>query len=282
MPNRVTGLDHVIIAVRDLDLAAETFRRLGFALSSRGRHAEWGTANYCVMFGRDYIELLAAEGRGGPADDLRAFTADREGLMGLVFASDAAEADCKRLGLDQPGRLSRAVETESGPLIARFIAQRLPPETTPGVPSFLCQHLTPEILRQPGWTDHANGAVGIESVTALVADPVGLMPAWDRLIGPSRSTATDETVTIHAGSVHSGGGLVFLCRPEDLDQLHPEADEEEPPSPPALVALAIRVGDTDIAARALSANDVAFDRDGAGTIRIAASEACGVFIELVA
>lgn len=276
MRSHITGLDHVIIAVRDLEAAAETFGRLGFVLSSPGRHAEWGTANRCVMFGNDYIELLAAVDAGGPADRVRAFTALREGLMGLVFATDAAEADCRRLGLEPPGDLSRAVETPQGPLTARFKAGPLPPETTPGVGSFLCQHLTPEVLRQPGWTDHPNGAAAIASVTALVADPVGLMPAWEALIGPAAATATDETVTVHTGQ-----GLVFLCRPEDLDQLHPEADEEAPPPPPALVAMTIRVADTETAARLLHANGIAFSRDISGTIRIPASEACGIFVEMV-
>ncbi|CAA7619395.1 VOC family protein [Magnetospirillum sp. SS-4] len=276
MRSHITGLDHVIIAVRDLDAAAETFRRLGFTLSSRGNHAEWGTANLCLMFGDDYLELLAAVAEGGPAERVRAFTREREGLMGLVFASDDAAADSRRLGLGEPGGLSRTVETASGPQLARFVAQPLPPEATPGVGSFLCQHLTPEVLRQPGWLDHPNGAVGIASVTALVADPVGLMPAWDRLIGPAASTATDETVTVHTGT-----SLVFLCRPDDLDQLHPEADEEPVPPPPAMVAMTITVSDTDAAARLLAANGIGFGRDAGGTIRIPRSEACGVFIEMV-
>lgn len=276
MRSHITGLDHVIIAVRDLEKAAEAFRRLGFTLSSKGEHAEWGTANYCIMFGRDYIELLAAVAEGAPADRVRAFTATREGLMGLVFATRDAQADCRRLGVEAPGSLSRTVATARGPLMARFVAGALPTETTPGVGSFLCQHLTPEILRQPGWTDHPNGAGAVASVTAIVADPIDLMPAWDRLIGPAASTATDETVTVHTGM-----GLVFLCKPEDLDQLHPEADEEMPPPPPAMVAMTIGVADTNAAAKVLNANCVAFSRDFVGTIRIAPSEACGVFVEMV-
>ena len=210
MRSHITGLDHVIIAVRDLDAAAGTFRRLGFTLSSRGNHAEWGTANHCLMFGDDYLELLAAVAEGGPAERVRAFTGNREGLMGLVFASDDAQADCKRLGLGEPGSLSRTVETESGPRLARFVAQPLPPETTPGIGSFLCQHLTPEVLRQPGWLDHANGAVGIASVTALVADPVALMPAWDRLIGPAASCWRWTAATPATGY---GSTITTCCLP---------------------------------------------------------------------
>lgn len=277
MTSHITGLDHVVIAVRDLDAAAETFRQLGFTLSERGEHAQWGTANCCAMFGDSYVELLAARAEGEPADRIRAFTAQREGLMALAFGTRDAAADARRLELAAPAELSRTIPTGNGPALARFQIAKLPVEASPGAESFLCQHLTPEILRQPGWTDHANTACGIASVTAQVADPVSLMGDWDRLIGPARSTATDETVT-----VHTGRGLVFLCRPEDLDQLHPEAEDEPTPPPPALVALTITVANTDDAAAVLRGNGIPYSRDPSGSLRIAASDCHGVFMEMVA
>lgn len=270
--SRITGIDHVIIAVADLEKAAAVFRALGFTLASRGEHAEWGTANYCVMFGDDYLELLAAVGEGGPAERVRAFIAHGgEGLMGLVWGTEDAEADCARLGLEPPGDLSRSIEGE----MARFKAGILPSETTPGIASFLCQHLTPEKLRRPGWTEHANCATGIISVTALMAEPQELMPAWDRLIGPGASTTTDELVT-----VHTRHGLVFLCRPDDLGLLHPEAEDEGFPPAPALVALTLRVKDAGIAAQALKTAGIPYDRDRQGKVVIAPEDACGVLIEL--
>ena len=51
------GVDHVVIAVTDLDQAAADFQRLGFTLTPRGRHTT-GSENNCVMFERDYLELL--------------------------------------------------------------------------------------------------------------------------------------------------------------------------------------------------------------------------------
>jgi catechol 2,3-dioxygenase-like lactoylglutathione lyase family enzyme len=273
MTSRITGLDHVIIAVRDLDKAAATFRALGFTLAPRGEHAEWGTVNHCIMFADDYLEILAAVGQGGPAERVRAFTADKgEGLMGLVWGTEDAVADCARLGIEPPGDLSRSIEGD----MARFKAGILPPETTPGLASFLCQHLTPEKLRRPGWTEHANGARGIISVTAVMAEPLELMPAWDHLIGPAASTATDELVT-----VHTRHGMVFLCRPDDLEQLHPEAEGEDFPPAPMLVALTLRVRSTDDAARALKAAGIPHDRDRQGKIVVHPEDACGLLIELL-
>ena len=54
------GLDHVVHAVRDLDSAAELYRRLGFTVGARNRHA-WGTHNRLVQFPGFFVELLAVE-----------------------------------------------------------------------------------------------------------------------------------------------------------------------------------------------------------------------------
>src|SRR5260370_5116121 len=51
------GLDHVIHAVRDLETAAELYRRLGFTVGARNRHA-WGTHNHLVQLPGFFIELL--------------------------------------------------------------------------------------------------------------------------------------------------------------------------------------------------------------------------------
>ncbi|CAA7619803.1 conserved hypothetical protein [Candidatus Terasakiella magnetica] len=273
MRSAVTGLDHVIIAVSDLEATVAVFRSLGFTPMPRGEHPQWGTANACLMFGRDYVELLAAQGPGEAAERVRAFTAARRnGLMAVALGSRDAAHDAQRLGLAAPSALSRSVEGQT----AHFAIAALPDGSTPGMASFLCQHLTPELLRPSGSTDHANGALSLVSVTAVVEEPLAQMAAWDRMIGPAAATATDDTVT-----VHTPNGMVFLCRPEDLGQLHPEADEEAPPPPPALVALSLRVADTDRAARLLAANRIGFSRDGEGNIRIPAEEACGVFLELL-
>src|SRR5216684_1008263 len=51
------GLDHIVHAVRDLDAAAELYRRLGFTVGARNRHA-WGTHNRLVQLPGFFIELL--------------------------------------------------------------------------------------------------------------------------------------------------------------------------------------------------------------------------------
>jgi len=53
-------LDHIVIAVRNLDAAAQSYRRLlGRAPSWHGRHPSYGTANVLFRLDNTYIELLA-------------------------------------------------------------------------------------------------------------------------------------------------------------------------------------------------------------------------------
>lgn len=281
MANHIIGLDHAVIAVRDLDAAAAEFARLGFALTPKGHHAEWGTVNYCLMFANDYVEIIAAEGEGAEADRVRA-ALDRQGdgLTGISItsANGAATGECLRAaGLDVPvaRSLSRKLDDGKGTTLM-FSEMALPVEATPGVRTRIVEHITAERERHPQWLEHPNSAVGVASVTAIVDEPPALTPAWDVLFGPHSAVLTDDTVT-----VHTGRGLIYLTRPDELTQLHPEAELDELPPAPALVALAIRVADTDRAAAVLKANGVDFSRDREGTIRIPPSEACGVFIEMV-
>ena len=87
MRKHLTGIDHVVILVRDLDRAQETYTRLGLTLTPRGYHSI-GSLNHCTMFERDYIELLLPK----PHPAMNAFMehlAIGEGLGGIAFATDA-------------------------------------------------------------------------------------------------------------------------------------------------------------------------------------------------
>lgn len=279
MSKHVTGIDHVLVVVSDLASAAATWRRLGFTTTPRGSHAEWGTANHCLMFGRTYVELIAPVGAGDAADRLRRRLADRgEGLSAVAFGTgDAAAAGeaLRRAGVaaGEPAALSRPMDDG----VLRFATVALPAGATPGAESFLCQHLTPDLLRRDEWLHHANGARGLASLTLVVDDPFAAAPCYERLFGAGAATPTDNTV-----AVHTGEGLLLLCRPDELTQLHPEADLDPPPQPPAIIAATVAVADTDVTARLLDENGVAATRDTEGTIRVSPADANGVFLEFVA
>jgi hypothetical protein len=227
MAHGILGIDHTLVGVEDLDQAAMAWIRLGFTLSPRGRHIGWGTANYCVMFERDYIELLGMLDPTQFVNGLDKFLAAQgEGLMSFSYATADAAATAKSLGAaglapSDPKDLARQLELPEGTVLPRFKLLFLPPDATPGVSSFFTQHLTPELLRRPEWLVHANAAVGLKGLTIAIDDPVALVPAYERLFGPQAVNRTDDIVTLHAGR-HT----IVFANPWDLEALHPEL---EPP-----------------------------------------------------
>src|ERR671937_2507056 len=101
------GLDHLVHAVRDLDAVVELYRRLGFTVGARNRHA-WGTHNHVVQFPGVFIELLTvAEPEKLGTDGFsalfgtfnRVFLKDQEGLSLLILESDDVAADAARFRL---------------------------------------------------------------------------------------------------------------------------------------------------------------------------------------
>jgi hypothetical protein len=131
-PPDLDGIDHSLIGVRDLEAAKRTWQSLGFTVTPRGRHIGWGTANYCLMFERGYVELLGILDPKQFTNDLDKFLADREGLLGLAFASADARATAGRLsasGLhpEGPKDLKRLLELPEGEQLPAFKLVYLPP-----------------------------------------------------------------------------------------------------------------------------------------------------------
>ncbi len=123
----ITGIDHVIVGVRDLESARETWRRLGFALAPRGRHLEQADRQLLrdVPVG---LHRTARDRRSPDASTHRLgnFLAWREGLMGIAFApaGNAEEARAmlveRGLHLSEPRPLARQIELPEGVALLRF------------------------------------------------------------------------------------------------------------------------------------------------------------------
>lgn len=95
-------LDHVILAVPDLDAAAVGLEREHGLLSVEGgRHPGWGTENRIVPLGAAYLELVAvvdpAEAQESP---FGRWVASAPGtLLGWAVRADDLDAVAERLGL---------------------------------------------------------------------------------------------------------------------------------------------------------------------------------------
>jgi catechol 2,3-dioxygenase-like lactoylglutathione lyase family enzyme len=203
MRHAIAGIDHVVIAVRDLDRAQETYARLGFTLTPRGFHT-LGSANHCIMFGADYVELLALPVQHPAMRYYADFLARGEGLAAVALASDNADdayAELVADGIeaDAPLDFSRPVRLPEGDRDAAFRIVQLPPAQTPGCRSFVCQHRTRDLVWRPEYQSHALGATGLAALAVVAEDPVSAVSSYARLFD-ARPQMIDEGLLVQSGS----------------------------------------------------------------------------------
>ena len=141
-----TRLDHLIVAVKDLEEAENNYKKLfGISPVWKGAHKDLGTSNSLFNFENTYFELLSASGNGEGADLVNKYLAQSgEGLMGMVFATE--DINSARHSLVEKGFLVE--EPSSGQGINNSDQQTrnwknlfLPPELTRGIFSFVIEHL---------------------------------------------------------------------------------------------------------------------------------------------
>lgn len=272
----LSGLDHVLIGVRDLARAKTQYERLGFTVAPLGLHDNWGTANHCVMFEGDYLELIGVVDPAKPTNNLAAFLTQREGIMGVSYAmGDAKKAvrDLVARGVRAEGPQALGRKAPDGEGRLEFALARWPDEDSPGLPSFATQHLTPEKLRPKKLLPHANGAIGVIAVSVVVADPPSLVPAYERLFGAGSLVLTDETLT-----VHTGGTVMMFARPDDVGLLHPEIEAPDL-APPYALAVTLAVRDLKTVRAALKRNQAPILADRQESLTVAAEHACGAALE---
>ena len=203
MRRAIRGIDHVVIAVRDLDRAQRTFERLGFTLTPRGFHT-LGSANHCAMLGSDYIELLALPHPHSALAYYTEFLARGEGLAAVALATanaDAAYAELAAAGIeaDAPLDFSRPVRLAEGERDAAFRIVQLPPALTPGCRSFLCQHYTRDLVWRPEYRSHAIGVTGLAAIAVVAEDAVSAARDYARLFDATPQKI-DEGLLVTTGS----------------------------------------------------------------------------------
>ncbi|MGI9436592.1 MAG: VOC family protein [Geminicoccaceae bacterium] len=276
MASHIAGIDHAIIGVRDLEEAKQTFERLGFRTTPRGRHVGWGTANHCVMFDHDYIELLGIIDPKAFTNNLDSFLEDHEGLLSVALGTSNPEATRTAwhdadLHPAEVADLGRLLEPDTE---LRFKNVMLDTKATHGLPLFACAHLTSDLMRQPGWTEHPNGAIGINAITVVAGEPGSFVEPMSRIFGETKLTETDSTL-----AVHTGHGVILFATPDDFDMLHPELNAEPGTDEARLAVLSIRARDLKGVADWLDSAEIPYRSEAGGTIGVGAEHARGVMLE---
>jgi glyoxalase-like protein len=212
----LVGLDHAVVMVKELDTAAESWKRLGFTVSPRGTHSpHMGTGNYTIMLDPDYIELLGVLAPTELNVPARAFLEKREGIERVAFtaidsADGADEIRAKGYAPIGPTDFERPVTMPDGSLsAAKFRTFQWPVTEAPaGMRIFACQHKTRETVWIPELMHHANGAKRLNKVLLVAPEPAREAVHLARLIDGETRNEPDGAIAVPSGADRAD--FVFL------------------------------------------------------------------------
>jgi catechol 2,3-dioxygenase-like lactoylglutathione lyase family enzyme len=278
-------IDHLVVAVQDLDQAGHFYQRLGFQVGARNRHP-WGTENRIIQFPGSFIELIAV-GEGATiaphasrAFSFGAFVQDylrtREGLAMLVLDSLDAKADAalfaeEGIGSFEPFHFERTGRRPDGSETkVAFTLAFTSVERSPKAAFFVCQQHYPENFWNPEFQRHDNQATRISSVTLAAPEPEELRAFLVAFTGVQPGSPDGDDLSFRLAESH-----IDVLTPDDAAEIYGSIEAEL--DQPSLVAFAIRVEDIQRQARWLDAAEVPYQHIGSRLI-VPASAASGVAI----
>tara|TARA_B100001750_G_scaffold245003_2_gene263619 strand:+ start:1345 stop:2217 length:873 start_codon:yes stop_codon:yes gene_type:complete len=243
-------LDHVLIAVRDLDETRDFYSALGFQVTPEGLHPGRGTSNRLVVFGPDYLELISVREPGVKLfrPNLAPFLKKREGLFLFAIGTTGLQAHVKDLqakGVSISNPIAGRRQADDGSTAYSWTQAEIDPKDTPGCQTFLIQHNHPfdERYTEPrDPADHPNGVIGIHSLTLGTVNAQESADVWKDLFGLQQTydcpngmvrlkfancylefidDKYDEgVVTPYHGKDHNSGPLYITYRVRSLDDCH--------------------------------------------------------------
>lgn len=268
-------IDHLVVAVRDLDEAGEFYGRLGFQVGARNRHP-WGTENRLVQLRSSFIELIAVgqDGRAiaphGPREfSFGAFVRDylkqREGLAMLVLDSRGAKADAASFASAGIGDFAhffferKGVRPDGSEAHVAFTLAFAVDPAAPDAGFFVCEQHFPENFWNPKFQDHPNGAANVTAVQFSASHPA----AHQKFLRAFAGAAPDAGPGISL----DGGRIDVVPAAHGADA--------------RFTAFAVAVPDLDRQARRLLEAGIPFEQAG-GHLSVPAKAAYGVEIRFEA
>ena len=141
----ISRLDHLIVAVKDLDEAESNYKKIfGVDPVWRGEHKELGTANVIFNFKNTYFELLASNGVGLGSDFVNTTIEESgEGLIGFVLGSENIKLTFD--SIKNKGHLLGDISDGEGTNLKNNETRKwknlfLPLELTRGIFTFIIEH----------------------------------------------------------------------------------------------------------------------------------------------
>lgn len=176
------GLDHALVAVRDINAARMLYTELGFASRGFSQHP-WGTSNTVFIFRDQLFEIVSI---GDPAlldgYETNGFRFGRhvsrylekgEGVALTALNSTDAEADAETLaerGVVVTGTIDFGRDVTRSDGVPDRTSTRLKVlfnDRFPRLSLFACQQFRRDLIEYPEWMDHPNGVSAIASMTVL-------------------------------------------------------------------------------------------------------------------
>ena len=284
MHGEIHSVNHVGMAVRDMAKTAARFEAMGFLLTPFSVHsgawkpgdavAKLAYGNRCVMFDRNYLEILASERPEAPSPRIAGFLARHQGAHIICFGTEDPEAVHERLladGVKTSGvlPLQREIETPEGLRTARFVRVQLGPDTSPEGFIQAAKHLTPQYIHQARFIAHPNRCVALSEVFLVTDDPDGFEAKYTRYC--ARNAERDSLRRSFPFPLVSKVSIVAL---RDAPRLLPGSLL---PPVPCIAGVAMQTLEMDAVRRRLRNAAIAF-QEHESRIIVPAEEAMGIAV----
>jgi hypothetical protein len=215
----VRAIDHIVIAVRDLDQASGDYRAAGFTVTPGGAHVSGGTHNALVAFADGaYFELIAFKEPDREHDHRWWGKLQKgEGTVDFALLSDDLAAEAQRLqenGVAVDGPRDGGRKRPDGIAIA-WTTLGLTLDDVP-LP-FVIEDVTAHDLRVPvgATTKHPRGVSGVAGLTILVPDLDRAAPVYTALLGTAGEPFTPTIDAVRRGRRFAlGKQWIALAEPE--------------------------------------------------------------------
>jgi catechol 2,3-dioxygenase-like lactoylglutathione lyase family enzyme len=281
MSTPIHSINHVGLAVRDMHDTAARYERMGFVLTPWSVHSgaakpgepvtRMGQGNRCVMFSRNYLEILAHEDPATPSPRIEGYLRRHQGGHIVCFGTEdcaAVDARVAGAGFRTSGviPLQRDVDTPDGTRTAKFERVQFAPDDSPEGYIQAATHLTPEYVYQPRYIAHPNGCTELSDAVMLVDDVERFAERYRRYTGiePVRAEGGLRMVFEFSTLTFMDGAALQRWAPGSL----------RPPGP-AIAAVGYRCPDLPAQAQRLMSNGVPFLRIEDRLV-VPAEEAAGV------
>jgi len=190
-------LDHIVIAVHDLEATIADYAALGFNVQRGGDHPGRSTHNALVVFADgSYLELIAWKSPAPQERWWQILQRRGEGIVDFaLLPADTGDtvAQAAQRGLVLEGPLDGGRVRPDGERLRWQTAR----PATHDLP-FLCGDITPRALRVPEGEVrvHANGATGVASLVLAVQDLEASLLRYRALLGAEQPTHVGRSVTL--------------------------------------------------------------------------------------